>query len=198
MRRPRRERAEPRDRSRVKVSVEPSGEVCTRPPPAVRATAVSGSGPGAARPGEVSAAGCHMGHLLPLFQHRSKQVSELVPQWYRRGLALGDCELAQRGRLGGGHPCCPPHPVAPGERGRMQFDLESDRNVCVTEAFFHQLEHFPFTAGQEELCVHSRGRACTVRDRNACTVGVIFVHASAAAFNSPTSFPPVDIVMGQR
>lgn len=38
--------------------------------------------------------------LLPLFQRRTKQVGELLPQLYLHGLALGDFELALRGLLG--------------------------------------------------------------------------------------------------
>jgi transposase-like protein len=42
--------------------------------------------------------------LLPLFQRRTKQVGELLPQLYLHGLALGDFELALRGLLGEGAP----------------------------------------------------------------------------------------------
>jgi hypothetical protein len=50
--------------------------------------------------------------ILPLFQRRTKQVSELLPQLYLHGLALGDFELALRGLLGDGHCCHPPHTAA--------------------------------------------------------------------------------------
>ena len=46
--------------------------------------------------------------LLPLFQRRTKQVGELLPQLYLHGLALGDFELALRGLLGEGAPLSPP------------------------------------------------------------------------------------------
>lgn len=42
--------------------------------------------------------------ILPLFQRRTKQVSELLPQLYLHGLALGDFKLALRGLLGDGAP----------------------------------------------------------------------------------------------
>lgn len=45
--------------------------------------------------------------LLPLFQRRTKQVGELLPQLYLHGLALGDFELALRGLLGAGAPLSP-------------------------------------------------------------------------------------------
>src|SRR3984893_8972879 len=42
--------------------------------------------------------------LLPLFVRRTEAVSELLPQLYLHGLALGDFELALRGLLGDGAP----------------------------------------------------------------------------------------------
>lgn len=42
--------------------------------------------------------------VLPLFQRRTRQVAELLPQLYLHGLALGDFELALRGLLGEGAP----------------------------------------------------------------------------------------------
>jgi transposase-like protein len=45
--------------------------------------------------------------LLPLFQRRTKQVGELLPQLYLHGLALGDFERALRSLLGEGAPLSP-------------------------------------------------------------------------------------------
>jgi len=42
--------------------------------------------------------------VLPLFQRRTRQVGELLPQLYLHGLALRDFELALRGLLGEGAP----------------------------------------------------------------------------------------------
>jgi putative transposase len=42
--------------------------------------------------------------VLPLFQRRTREVGELLPQLYLHGLALGDFELALRGLLGEGAP----------------------------------------------------------------------------------------------
>jgi putative transposase len=42
--------------------------------------------------------------VLPLFKRKTKEVGELLPQLYLRGLALGDFELALRGLLGEGAP----------------------------------------------------------------------------------------------
>ena len=40
--------------------------------------------------------------ILPLFARRTKGISELIPQLYLHGLALGDFDLALRGLLGKG------------------------------------------------------------------------------------------------
>lgn len=45
--------------------------------------------------------------VLPLFQRRTKQVGELLPQLYLHGLSQGDFELALRGLLGDGAPLSP-------------------------------------------------------------------------------------------
>lgn len=42
--------------------------------------------------------------ILPLFKRRTEAVSDLLPQLYLHGLALGDFELALRGLLGEGAP----------------------------------------------------------------------------------------------
>jgi len=42
--------------------------------------------------------------VLPLFQRRTRQVGELLPQLYLHGLSQGDFELALRGLLGEGAP----------------------------------------------------------------------------------------------
>ena len=44
--------------------------------------------------------------ILPLFQRRSRQVGELLPELYLHGLSKGDFELALRGLLGDGAPLC--------------------------------------------------------------------------------------------
>ena len=45
--------------------------------------------------------------VLPLFQRRAREVSELLPQLYLHGLALGDFDLALRGLLGERAPLSP-------------------------------------------------------------------------------------------
>lgn len=45
--------------------------------------------------------------VLPLFQRRTKEVGQLLPQLYLHGLAEGDFDLALRGLLGDGAPLSP-------------------------------------------------------------------------------------------
>ncbi len=42
--------------------------------------------------------------VLPLFERRTNELGELLPDLYLHGLALGDFELALRGLLGDGAP----------------------------------------------------------------------------------------------
>ena len=56
--------------------------------------------------------------LLPLFQRRTHEVTQRLPELYLHGLSQGDFELALRGLLGDGRPCRPlPSPVC-GPRGK--------------------------------------------------------------------------------
>src|SRR5919205_561729 len=56
------------------------------------------------RPRVRGAGGRFVSRVLPLFQRRTREVGELLPQLYLHGLALGDFELALRGLLGEGAP----------------------------------------------------------------------------------------------
>ena len=60
--------------------------------------------------------------VLPLFQRRTRQVGEVLPQLYLHGLALGDFERALRGLLGEGAP------LSAASRARLQasWQLEYD------------------------------------------------------------------------
>jgi transposase-like protein len=58
--------------------------------------------------------------VLPLFQRRTRQVGELLPQLSWQGLALGDFELALRGLLGG-------HPALGHLAGAAQGELAAGR-----------------------------------------------------------------------
>jgi transposase-like protein len=71
--------------------------------------------------------------LLPLFQRRTKQVGELLPQLYLHGLALGDFELALRGVLGDGAP------VSPTSLQRLKVQWEEE-NTAWTQRRLDDLE----------------------------------------------------------
>ena len=42
--------------------------------------------------------------ILPLFRRRTREIAELLPELYLRGLSSGDFTVALRGLLGGGAP----------------------------------------------------------------------------------------------
>lgn len=58
--------------------------------------------------------------LLPLFQRRTREVGELLPELYLHGLSQGDFELALRGLLGEGAP------LSPGSIQRLRAKWEAD------------------------------------------------------------------------
>lgn len=58
--------------------------------------------------------------ILPLFQRRTREVGELLPELYLHGLSQGDFELALRGLLGEGAP------LSPGSIQRLRGKWEAD------------------------------------------------------------------------
>lgn len=58
--------------------------------------------------------------ILPLFQRRTREVGELLPELYLHGLSQGDFELALRGLLGDGAP------LSPGSIQRLRAKWEAD------------------------------------------------------------------------
>ena len=60
--------------------------------------------------------------VLPLFERRTKEVGELLPELYLHGLANGDFELALRGLLGDGAPLSP----SSIERLKAKWQVEHD------------------------------------------------------------------------
>jgi len=65
--------------------------------------------------------------LLPLFAKRTRQVSELLPELYLHGLALGDFELALRGLLGD------TASLSPSTIARLKHKWQSDYDAWRTE-----------------------------------------------------------------
>jgi putative transposase len=60
--------------------------------------------------------------VLPLFERRTKEVGDLLPELYLHGLANGDFELALRGLLGDGAPLSP----SSIERLKAKWQVEHD------------------------------------------------------------------------
>jgi hypothetical protein len=81
---------------------------------------------------------------------------------------------------------------------RLHFDLEPDCNGLVTQAFFQQLEHCPFTTGQENTSEWPLGRAFSVRDRNTDTVGVGFAYSLPVPSSYKLHPYQVDLVASER
>jgi putative transposase len=65
--------------------------------------------------------------LVPLFVKRSAQVSELLPELYLHGLALGDFELALRGLLGDGAPLSPSTVTRLKQKGQAEYEARCGR-----------------------------------------------------------------------
>lgn len=61
--------------------------------------------------------------VLPLFQRRTKQVGDLLPELYLHGLSSGDFELAMRGLLGEGAPLS----ASSIQRLKAKWELEFDQ-----------------------------------------------------------------------
>ena len=67
--------------------------------------------------------------ILPLFQRRTREVTQLLPELYLHGLSQGDFELALRVCWGTGRPCRPrPSPVCE-PREEEQFETWQQRRL---------------------------------------------------------------------
>ncbi len=69
--------------------------------------------------------------LLPLFERRTRQVSELIPQLYLHGLSLGDFDLALRGLLGEDAPLSAA--TVARLKARWQIEYEQWKQVSLRE-----------------------------------------------------------------
>jgi putative transposase len=74
--------------------------------------------------------------VLPLFQRRTRQVSELLPQLYLHGLALGDFELALRGLLGEGAPLSAASLARLKARWQLEYEAWKQRRLDDLEVVY--------------------------------------------------------------
>lgn len=74
--------------------------------------------------------------VLPLFQRRTRQVGELLPQLYLHGLALGDFELALRGLLGEGAPLSSASLARLKARWQLEYEAWKQRRLDDLEVVY--------------------------------------------------------------
>jgi transposase-like protein len=88
--------------------------------------------------------------VLPLFQRRTKQVGELLPQLYLHGLAQGDFELALRGLLGDGAPLSPTSIERLRAKWALEFETWQKRSLRGLEPVYLWADGVYVKAGLEK------------------------------------------------
>jgi len=88
--------------------------------------------------------------VLPLFARRTKEVSELIPQLYLHGLALGDFDLALRGLLGEGAPLSASTVARLKEQWQMEWEEWNRRSLEGLEVVFLWVDGIYVKAGLEK------------------------------------------------
>jgi transposase-like protein len=74
--------------------------------------------------------------VLPLFQRRTREVGELLPQLYLHGLALGAFELALRGLLGEGAPLSAASLARLKAKWQLEYDAWKQRRLADLEVVY--------------------------------------------------------------
>lgn len=88
--------------------------------------------------------------VLPLFARRSKGVSELIPQLYLHGLALGDFDVALKGLLGEEAPVSATTVARLKERWQMEWEEWNRRSLAGLEVVFLWVDGIYVKAGLEK------------------------------------------------
>jgi len=88
--------------------------------------------------------------VLPLFARRSKGVSELIPQLYLHGLALGDFDLALKGLLGEEAPVSATTVARLKERWQLEWEEWNRRSLEDLEVVFLWVDGIYVKAGLEK------------------------------------------------
>lgn len=88
--------------------------------------------------------------VLPLFARRTKEVSELIPQLYLHGLALGDFDLALRGLLGEEAPLSAGTVARLKEQWQMEWEEWNRRSLEGLEVVFLWVDGIYVKAGLEK------------------------------------------------
>ncbi|RLC45302.1 MAG: IS256 family transposase [Candidatus Coatesbacteria bacterium] len=88
--------------------------------------------------------------LLPLFQRRTKEVNELVPELYLHGLAEGDFDLALRGLLGEDAPISAATVGRLKKKWQAEFEQWSSRRLDDLEVVYLWVDGIYVKAGLEK------------------------------------------------
>jgi transposase-like protein len=88
--------------------------------------------------------------VLPLFQRKTKQVGELLPELYLHGLSSGDFELAMRGLLGDGAPLSASSIQRLKAKWELEFDAWKKRDLSELEIVYWWADGLYVKAGIED------------------------------------------------
>jgi putative transposase len=88
--------------------------------------------------------------VLPLFQRRTREVSQLIPQLYLHGLSEGDFELALQGLLGNGAPLSPSSVARLKTAWQAEYDTWSQRPLGHLEVVYLWVDGIYVKAGLEK------------------------------------------------
>jgi putative transposase len=88
--------------------------------------------------------------VLPLFQRRTREVGELLPQLYLHGLALGDFDLALRGLLGDGAPLSPASLARLKAQWQLEYEAWKQRRLDDLEVVYMWADGLYVKAGLED------------------------------------------------
>src|SRR5918998_1761491 len=88
--------------------------------------------------------------VLPLFTRRTREVSELLPQLYLHGLALGDFDLALRGLLGDKAPLSPTSLARLKAPWQLEYEAWKQRRLDELEVVYVWADGLYVKAGLED------------------------------------------------
>jgi putative transposase len=88
--------------------------------------------------------------VLPLFQRRTRQVGELLPQLYLHGLVLGDFKLALRGLLGEGAPLLASSLARLKESWQLEYEAWKQQRLDDLEVVYVCADGLYVKAGLED------------------------------------------------
>jgi transposase-like protein len=88
--------------------------------------------------------------ILPLFERRTKQVSELIPELYLHGLSQGDFDLALRGLLGDDAPLSPATVARLKARWQLEYEQWKNESLEGLEVVYLWVDGVYVRAGLEQ------------------------------------------------